>query len=191
MQQRAVTRLSASLLILVFALGLPTSLFAAGPAAKGDESIDLGKMFEGEWSMKGRFRYSPQADWIPTSSSLVAESRLGGKVVVRDIVAPQINFTAHDSITYNARTGAAQYVYVSHQDTSLYIYEGSCSDGCRTLSFEQVCGPAWDYPSCDGKTSITFEADDRFVARDSRLGPDGEYFMTREVTYTRVGAAKE
>ena len=122
---------------------------------------------------------------------VVAEAKLGNHVILREISASQIDFSALDLITYNPQTGAAQYVYVNNQSTSALIFEGSCRDGCRHFELEQVCGPAWVYGACDGRTTITFESADRFVARDYRPGPSGEPFMSREVFYTRDGSGRD
>ncbi len=176
---------SAYLLLVCLLLALPAHSVAGDGA-----TVDLGTLFEGSWEMEGRFRHTPDMPWIPTGSRLVAAPKLGGSVVARDIEAPQIDFSAFDVLTYSPRTGAVQYIYASNQDTSALIFEGTCTDDCRALEFSQVCGPAWPYPACEGRTSITFESDSRFVARDTRPGPDGEPFMTREVVYTRVEAPR-
>ncbi|MEM7350997.1 MAG: hypothetical protein AAF657_09345 [Acidobacteriota bacterium] len=176
-------------LVALLGLGLLSSPgLAMAPSDSGSEpTVDLAAMFEGNWQMRGRFRHVPAMDWIPTRSELVAESKLGNQVILRDITAAQINFAALDLITYNPKTRAIQYIYLSNQETTALIFEGVCEGDCRHLEFEQVCGPA-TASACDGRTTITFESDDRFVARDYRPGPDGEPFMSREVFYTREGS---
>ena len=161
-------------------------LLVPGISIAADSSdIDLSALFDGKWQMRGKFRYAPDADWISTKSELVAESKLGNHVVLREIEAPQINFSALDIITYNAKSGVAQYIYINSRDTSALYYEGRCEDGCRKMTFEQLCGPAWTSQSCKGTTEIVFESDSRFVARDYRPGADGKPYMTREVYYNR------
>lgn len=171
-------------LLITFVVA-PVSRADEGEAQNGSSAVDFGAMFEGSWQMQGRFRPVPRADWIPTRSSLVATPKVGGTIVFRDIEAPQIRFSAVDLITHDPETGAVQYIYASTASGMALIYEGVCKDGCRSIELEQVCGPIRIYGRCDSRTTMTFETDDRMVARDFQKGPDGEMYMSREVFYTR------
>ncbi|MEM1246724.1 MAG: hypothetical protein AAGK22_10140 [Acidobacteriota bacterium] len=173
------------------ALFVSLTLAASGPAAAAQpsDSVEIETFFAGEWEMRGRFRQTPQMDWIPTMSSLVGQAKLGAAVVLRDIDAPQISFTALDLLTYDKQRGVVQYIYLNNNSPTAYVFEGKCSDGCRLMELEQVCGTLSEYLGCGGRTTITVETDDRFVARDYIPSADGELFMSREVTYTRASGA--
>ncbi len=192
---------SAAILLSVTVLGPATAamgfeqksehgpeVVASTKAAPEVDPLDLASFFQGDWNMQGRFRYSPEADWLPTKSNLTAKAKLGAHVILRDIEAPQISFTALDLITYDPRTGVVQYVYLNNNSPTAIVFEGNCKDGCRLLELEQICGAETGKAGCSGRTTMTVESPDRFVARDYIPGPEGKRFMSREVVYTRADA---
>lgn len=151
-----------------------------------EAAYDLAELLPGEWQMQGKFRYAPEVDWIPTRSSLSAEQQVDRQVILRHIDASQVNLLALDLLTYDEKTGVVQYVYLSNRAPTALLFEGECRDGCRELVLEQVCGPRTGQNGCAGKTSLTFESKDRFVARDIQVDRSGREFTSREVVYTRA-----
>lgn len=131
---------------------------------------------QGQWEMKGRFRFKSNGDWIPTRSSMNAKIRLSDRALVREIEAPQINFTAVDIIWYDEQVQEYTYVYLNSQSSQPVIMKGTqTNENEISVNIQE---PAY-------RTVITLLSTDEMVARDFELDDNGKEWMSREVFHYR------
>lgn len=172
---------------LVFVLVPLLTLGASELVAQGDETLPAGEShasdfleaLEGQWNMRGRFRFSQEADWLATGSTMIAKRDLAKRALIREIEAKQIGFTALDIIWYDESAEEYTYVYLNSASSVPVIMKGR-KTGEGEISVRSADGP--------DRTVISLIDRDEMVARDFQLDADGNEWMSREVFHYRVTA---
>ena len=174
------TRIALALLLLTF---IPYSKATAqDQASDTPQASEFLQSLVGDWQMKGRFRFSPEANWIPTGSTMEATLRLKDRALVREIEAKQIGLKAFDVIWYDESKEEYAYIYLSNQSSYPAIMRGAAS--AENEITVEIPGESY-------RTVIELVNENEMVARDFEMDEQGNEWISREVFHYRQQAPEE
>ncbi len=158
-------------------------------AAPGEGHAALDSM-AGDWDVSGKFRMTPDGEWMDSPSEAKIAWVLGGRFLRQDVhsepnaMMPQ----PFDGIGYLGYNNATQEYVSSWMDTmatAIIFSTGPGSDGKIALKgsyFDPLLNKDKTY-----KWIYSIDSKDEFTLTMYEPGPDGEMFVNAVLTYRRKG----
>jgi hypothetical protein len=148
------------------------------------------KPLAGEWSVAGKFRMTPDADWEEHKSTGKAEWVLGGRFLRQHYVGEPMmgmpmGFEGIGHLGFDNHKEKYVTTWMDNMGTMIMTSEGTCEAGGKTIKTRSdFIDPMTGAPSYMNSV-LTIESPDRYVHRMYVPAPDGKEFLMMELVHTR------